>query len=78
MSCKYGKNHLENFKLSNKFDHQSWNNTPKEKPDTCDLPGWVGGWDCYISLLCTQIILTLLRALRAVAKSSIIFPTQTF
>ena len=31
-----------------------------------------------ISLLCSHIILTLLRALRALAKSSIIFRTQKF
>ena len=36
----------------------------------------LGGWDCYISLLCSRIISTLLQALRALAKSSIIFQTQ--
>ena len=37
-----------------------------------------GGWACYISLLCSHIILTLLRALRALAKSSFIFRTEKF
>ena len=36
------------------------------------------GRDCYISLLCSHIILTLLQALRALAKFSIISQTQKF
>ena len=36
------------------------------------------GWDCYISLLCSYIILPLLQALRALAKPSIIFRTHKF